>query len=78
MTNEKIFACPKCGRIPSVIRSKDPAEIDKRYSIRCASNICRVNKVTYGATKIMAINNWNNFVAKVICPKTSTEDFVRS
>ena len=76
--NEKIFSCPKCGNTPSVIRSDDPSEIDKRYSVRCASDICRINKVTYGATKIMAINNWNNFAAKVICPKTSTEDFVRA
>lgn len=78
MTNKKIFACPKCGRIPSVIRSKDPAEIDKRYSVVCDSNSCRITRIVYGPTKFMAIDKWNNFAAKIVCPKTASEGVVRS
>lgn len=73
-----IFMCPKCGKTPSVKRSPDPSEIAKRYSIKCSSETCRLNKTVYAPTETMAIVEWNRFASKVVVPKTSSEDFVRS
>lgn len=74
----KIFACPKCGKIPSVKRSPDPAEIDKRYSVTCTTEGCAINKKVYGTTETSAIVEWNRFASKVVCPKTATEDYIRN
>ena len=73
-----IFQCPKCGKIPQVKRNADPAEIKKRYSVKCTSEGCRINKEVYGPTETFAIVEWNNFASKVVCPKTESEGLVRS
>lgn len=73
-----IFACPKCGKTPTVNRSSDPAEIDRRYSVRCTAELCRVNKPVYAPTETMAIVEWNRFVSKILCPNTGSEGLVRS
>lgn len=73
-----IYPCPKCGKVPTVVRSTDPAEIQKRYSVRCTSEGCRINKGVYGPTETFAIVEWNNFACKITCPKTPSEGIVHS
>ena len=73
-----IFACPKCGKTPTVKRSPDPAEIAKRYSVKCYSEPCRLNKIVYAPTETMAIVEWNRVASKILCPKTDSEGFFRS
>lgn len=68
------LGCPKCGKEPTIERSKDPAEMEKRYSVRCTDiSTCKFKNVIYGATKDIAIKKWNDRVCRVAINHTESE-----
>ena len=73
-TQIRALGCPKCGKKPVMKRSEDPAEIDKRYSVRCSDiENCKYKKVIYGPTKNAAIKFWNDKVCRVAVNHTESE-----
>lgn len=68
------ISCPKCGKLPIVNRSGDPAEIGKRYFVHCSDiDNCKYKKTAYGTTKSIAIKEWNNKVCRVAVNHTESE-----
>ena len=73
-----ILPCPKCGVVPKVVRSSDPAELDKRYSLKCKGSECKFHQEFAAPTETLCIVNWNNGVSRVNIRHTNSEGIVRS
>lgn len=68
MIRQNILPCPRCGKIPTIHRIEDPAEINKRYEItcNCTDGISVAAVLAKGPTEQMTIKLWNDKATRVI------------
>ena len=61
-----VLVCYSCRKRPLIFKSEDPAEIDKRYGVKCPDEECKVKTTIYGPTKTVAIDNWNQYCRRLV------------